>query len=59
MRKWNKPALFGLLWLTFAVCAFAGGSNAQPHSVPETTTLALMGAGLILLGMLRKRKSDD
>jgi hypothetical protein len=59
MGKWTRTALFGLLWLTVAAVAFAGDSTAPPKSVPETATLALTGAGLILLGLLRKRKNGD
>ncbi len=59
MGKWSKRAVFGLLWLTFAASAFAGGVVITAQSVPETATLALTGAGLILVGLLRKRKSGE
>jgi hypothetical protein len=59
MGKWSKSALFGLLWLSFAASAFAGNPAAPAQSVPETATLALTGSGLILLGLLRKRKNGD
>ena len=51
--------MFGLLWLTFAAAAFAGDAATPAQSVPETATLALTGAGLIAIGLLRKRKSDE
>ena len=59
MGKWTKRVLFGLLWLTFAASAFARDAAAPAQSVPETATLALTGAGLITIGLLRKRKTDD
>ncbi len=51
--------MFGLLWLTFAASAFAGDAATKAQAVPEAATLALAGAGLILVGLARKRKTGD
>jgi hypothetical protein len=59
MGKWRKRAVFGLLWLTFAASAFAGDTVTSAQSVPEAATLALTGAGLLLVGLLRKRKNGE
>jgi hypothetical protein len=59
MGKCFKPAAFGLLWLCFSAAAFAGDGAAPARTVPEAAILALTGAGLILLGLLRKRKNGD
>jgi hypothetical protein len=59
MRHLFRPAVFGLLWLAFATAAF--GSTGAPSSTnpfSEAALYALAGVGLILLGLVRKRRKD-
>jgi peptidoglycan/LPS O-acetylase OafA/YrhL len=59
MRSLSRPAVFGLLWLAFATAAFAAsGSEHSASPFSEAALYALAGVGLILLGLVRKRRKD-
>jgi hypothetical protein len=67
LKKLSVPAVF-LLVLSLATFANAGprrkpghghGGGQPPHSVAEPATLALLGAGLVSIGLYAKRKKDQ
>jgi hypothetical protein len=59
MRRLSTPAVFGLLWLAFATAAFgASGTEVSANPFSEAALYALAGVGLILLGLVRKRRKD-